>query len=85
MRTQEEATKLGILRTQLKQKLISDGLIDENTQLILDDDTHFQFEYRTDNWYTGTIEYVIALYTTNGDETLAGYQLIDYHIEGRLC
>ena len=80
MRTQEEARKLGILRAQLKYKLICDGLIAEDTQLILDDDKHFSFEYTTTIWYSGTIEYIIAWYTTELNETLMGYQLVDYHI-----
>lgn len=78
--SREIATKLGILRTQLKQKLISDGLLSEDSQLILDDDTHFQFEYRIDNWYAGTIDYVISYYTTRSNITLVGYQLMDYQI-----
>ena len=79
--SRENATKLGILRTQLKYKLISDGLIAEDTQLILDDDTHFSFEYRNTIWYVGTIEYVISYYTTQSNVTLVGYQLMDYQIE----
>ena len=84
MRTQEEARKLGILRTQLKHKLTSDGLIAEDTQLILDDDQSFSFEYTTTIWYSGTIEYVIAWYATD-DKTLTGYQLIEYQIQGEPC
>ena len=81
MRNQEESTQLGILRTQLKQKLISDGLISDDTQLILDDDRCFSFEYRNTIWYHGMIEYVISYYTTESNETLVGYQLMEYQIQ----
>lgn len=84
MRSAEEARKLGILRAQLKYKLIGDGLMGEDTQLILDDDKHFSYEYINNIWYLGTIEYVIAWYATD-DKTLTGYQLIEYQIQGEPC
>lgn len=77
----EDATKLGILRAQLKQRLITDGLLSEDTQLILDNDIEFKFEYRTGVWYTGTINYVMVYHTTQLPRALAGYQLVTYQIQ----